>query len=558
MTPAELEAKLAELIAGWEGECVEFKEANDNFPTSDIGKYFSALANEANLRGHTSGWLVFGVENKRRVVVGTSYREDHERLMSLKHQIAQGVDPSTTFADIHVLMHPQGRVVLFEVPAAPRGMPIAWQRHFYARDGESLAGLDLVKLDTIRAQGSFDDWSATVCPKATQDDLDPEALREARDIFVRKYADRIPEATIRAWDVMTLLAQLKLVIDGQLTRAALVLLGRRTSTHHLSPFVAELSWKLEGEERAYEHFHPPFLLETSRLYQRIRNLPLTLLPQGQLIPYEVPKYDQRIVLEALHNCIAHQDWRACERVLVIEHAGELEFSNAGGFFDGQPADYVLGHRVPTSYRNRCLVEAMVNLRMMDTMGFGIRDTMFRGQASRHLPLPDFDLSDPKHVSLHLAGRFIDENYSRALLALPDIGMDEIVALDRVQKHLPIDDVAARALRRRELIEGRRPNLQVSAKVAAATGRQRDYTRTRRQDDEHYRKLITDYLAQWAQASTRELRDLIYPLLSSALTDEQKEHKVKNLLASLSRSEIIVNAGSRRFPRWQATTGARQR
>ena len=171
MTPAGLEAKLAELVAGWEHECVEFKEANDNFSTSDIGKYFSALANEANLRGHTSGWLVFGVENKRRVVVGTSYRDDHDRLMSLKHQIAQGVDPSTTFAGIHVLAHPQGRVVLFEVPAAPRGMPIAWQRHFYARDGESLAGLDLVKLDTIRAQGSLEDWSAAVCPKATLDDL---------------------------------------------------------------------------------------------------------------------------------------------------------------------------------------------------------------------------------------------------------------------------------------------------------------------------------------------------------------------------------------------------
>ncbi len=558
MTPAELEAKLTELIAGWEHECVEFKEANDNFSTPDIGKYFSALANEANLRGGTSGWLVFGVENKRRVVVGTRYRDDHDRRMSLKHQIAQGVDPSTTFADIHMLMHPQGRVILFEVPAAPRGMPIAWQRHLYARDGESLAGLDLAKLDAMRAQGSLEDWSAAVCSKATLDDLDPEALREARDIFVRKYADRIPEATIRAWDDMAPLAQLKLAIDGGLTRAALVLLGRRTSTHHLSPFVAELSWKLEGEERAYEHFHPPFLLETSRLYRRIRNLPLTLLPQGQLLPYEVPKYDQRIVLEALHNCIAHQDWRACERVLVIERAGELEFGNAGGFFDGQPADYVLGHRVPLSYRNRCLVEAMVNLRMMDTMGFGIRDTLFRGQASRHLPLPDFDLSDPKHVSLRLAGRFIDENYSRALLALPEIGMDEIVALDRVQKHLPIDDASVRALRRRELIEGRRPNLQVSAKVAAATGRQRDYTRTRRQDDVHYRKLITDYLQQWQQASTRELRDLIYPLVSAALTDEQKEHKVKNLVASLSRSEIIVNAGSRRFPRWQAAAGARQR
>lgn len=53
-----LEETLTRLIAGWEGECVEFKEATDNFSTSDIGKYFSALANEANLRGLESAWLV--------------------------------------------------------------------------------------------------------------------------------------------------------------------------------------------------------------------------------------------------------------------------------------------------------------------------------------------------------------------------------------------------------------------------------------------------------------------------------------------------------------------
>jgi ATP-dependent DNA helicase RecG len=553
MTPAELDAKLAELVAGWEHECVEFKDANDNFPTSDIGKYFSALANEANLRGCASGWLVFGVDNKRRSVIGTHYREDLERLMGLKHQIAQGVDPSTTFANIHVLAHALGRVVMFEVPAAPRGMPIAWQRHFYARDGESLAGLDLVKLDAMRAQTGAEDWSAGLCELATLDDLDPDALREAREIFVRRYGERIAEATIRSWDDMAFLAQLKLAINGRLTRAALVLLGRHTCTHHLSPFVAELSWKLEGEERAYEHFHPPFLLATSRLYQRIRNLPLTLLPAGQLIPYEVPKYDQRIVLEALHNCIAHQDWRACERILVIERPGELEFSNAGAFFDGQPADYVLGQRTPRSYRNRCLAEAMVGLRMMDTMGFGIREVMFRGQARRYLPLPDFDLTEPGHVTLRLAGRFIDENYSRALLAQGDFGLEEIFALDRIQKGLAVGGAVLRALRKRSLVEGRRPALHISAKVAAASGlpgAKGSYIRTRRQDDAHYKHLILDYLRQFGQASREDLRDMLLPKLPGALSAEQKEHKIKNLLAALRRAGQIVREGGLSNARWR--------
>ena len=93
MTESELQEVLKHLLAGWEHECVEFKDANDNFSTSDIGKYFSALSNEANLRSLSAAWLVFGVDNKTRQVIGTDYRRDKERLHSLKHQIAQGADP---------------------------------------------------------------------------------------------------------------------------------------------------------------------------------------------------------------------------------------------------------------------------------------------------------------------------------------------------------------------------------------------------------------------------------------------------------------------------------
>jgi ATP-dependent DNA helicase RecG len=552
MTPEQLQHQLATLIANWEGECVEFKDANDNFPTSDIGKYFSALSNEANLRARESAWLVFGVDNKTRKVVGTAYRTNPERLHGLKHQIAQGTDPSISFREIHELQTPQGRVVLFEIPAAPRGIPIAWNGHFFARHGESLVALDLAKQDEIRRQSGAEDWSAVLCPKATLADLDPEALARAREIYIGKYRGRIPEETMRAWDDSTFLNKAKLTVQGGITRATLLLLGRPESTHFLSPYVAELSWKLEGPELAYEHFHPPFLLETSRLFQRIRNLRLSFLPPGQLIPVDVSKYDQRIVLEALHNCIAHQDYTRCERVLVIERVGELEFQNAGCFYDGTPEDYILHNRTPSRYRNRFLAEAMMQLRMIDTMGFGIREVMFRGQARRYLPLPDYDLSDPGHVVMRLAGRFIDENYSRALLTHSDFTLNDILALDRIQKGMSPDEATLKMLRKRGLVEGRKPAVHVSASVAEATGHKADYIRTRRQDDEHYRKLILDYLAQWKQAGRDEIRDLLNPILPTILSAEQKEHKIHNLLTALRRAGMIRRAGPHRSAKWTLT------
>ena len=533
---------LHQLIAGWENECVEFKEANDNFSTSDIGKYFSAHSNEANLRDRPAAWLVFGVRDRDHAIVGTSYRDNPDRLHSLKKQIADGADPSITFREIHELTLPQGRVILFEIPAAPRGTPIAWNGHFYARVHESLAALDLSKQDDIRAQSLNEDWSAGICEDATFADLDPAAIAKARETFIMKFNGRIPETEMRSWSDADFLDRAKVTIRGEITRAAILLLGRSESTHFLSPHVAEMTWRLEGEETAYEHFHPPLFLTSTLLYQRIRNLRLTLLPPGQMIPLEIPKYDQRIVLEALHNCIAHQDYQLNERITVTERASGLIFQNAGSFFDGSPDDYLVSHRTPARYRNRFLAEAMVNLRMIDTMGFGIRQVMFRGQAKRFLPLPEYDLSQPGRVTLHLAGQFLDENYSRALQSHPDLEWTDILALDRIQKgHVP-DEIVLRSLRKRGLIEGRKPHLRITPDFAAQPEAKTDYLRHRAFDDDYYSKLILDYLAEFGSGKRADFDRLLTDKLSSALDARQKSNKIKNLLQKLRATGKVRTTG----------------
>ena len=268
-----------------------------------------------------------------------------------------------------------------------------------------------------------------------------------------------------------------------------------------------------------------------------------------MIPLEMSKYDQRIVLEALHNCVAHQDYTRQERILVIERTGELIFQNAGNFFDGTPDDYIRTGRTPTRYRNRLLAEAMVHLRMIDTMGFGIREVMFRGQAGRYLPLPDYDSTGPEHVILRLQGRFLDENYSRVLFANPDFSLADIRALDQVQKGLSPASEALDSLRRRKLIEGRKPHLHISSLVAAATGQKASYIRTRRQDDTFLERLVLDYLAQWHRATRRELDDLLWEKLPEALDPARRKTKIHNLLSRLSRAELIANKGSRGAPCW---------
>ena len=549
MDQAALSTLLDGLIATWENEVVEFKQAGNDYDSDKIGEYFSALSNEANLRGVDRAWLVFGVHNKSRAVVGTDYRLDLERLQSQKGQIAQSTEPSITFREIHVLKHPAGRVILFEIPPAPRGIPIAWKGHYYARAGESRAPLGLDKLDEIRQQTLQADWSAQIIADASLADLDETALSKARESFAKKYANRFDANEVMNWPLATFLDRAHVIQNGAITRAALLLLGKPESAWRLSPHPAQLTWKLDGPERAYEHFGPPFLLSTTQLYQRIRNIQLRLLPQDELLPVEVSKYDQKIVLEALHNCIAHQDYSRNGRVVVIERPDKLIFESEGRFFEGEPEDYLEGNKVPRRYRNPFLAQAMAELNMIDTMGYGIHD-MHARQARRYFPMPDYDLSEAGAVRLTIYGSVVDPAYSRLLIQKTDLPLVDVLALDRVQKKLPVPDAAAARLRKAGLIEGRKPNLFVSASVAKATASLEDYLRTRGQDDAFYLKLITDYLAMKGEASRADINKLLLDKLSEALSEKQKAIKVSSLLTKLRRKGTIVNVGSDTASCWK--------
>lgn len=544
----ELEPLLRQLIVDWENEVVEFKNVGDSFSTSDIGRYFSALSNEANLRKLSTGWLVFGVDNKSRSVVDSDYRRERARLDGLKHQIAEDTEPSITFREIHELITAEGRVVMFEIPSAPDGIPIAWKGHYYARAGESLDALPIDKQEEIRSQSRNTDWTARTIPNATIAHLDEKALTIARSNFLRKYENRLDPKEFQAWSHEVFLDRSRLRVEGKLTRAALLLLGKAESAHLLSPHPCQITWKLEGAEKAYEHFSMPFLTATTLVYSRLRNVQIRVLPNDSLLPVEVSKYDQRIVLEALHNCIAHQDYAQGARILVTEKIDRVMFESEGAFYEGTPSEYVFGHKTPKRYRNPCLAQAMAELNMIDTMGYGIHE-MYLGQRKRYFPLPDYQDTDVSRVCLTLYGNVIDPAYTRLLIQFTDLPLHEILALDRVQKRLPIDTKVATQLKRKKLIEGRAPNLHVSAEVAEVTATRHDYIKTRGQDDEFYEKLILDFITRYGQATRHDIDSLLWNKLSDLLDDERKYHRIRNLLTKLREDGKIENVGGRKYSLW---------
>ena len=137
------------LLTQTEDEVVEFKTAESQFDRDKIGRYFSALSNEANLRDRDFAWIVLGVSNDKKLI-GTSFLNSDVAIQGLKHEIAINTTGNLTFREIVPVMVDSKRILLFKIPASPHNIVTYWKRIAYGRDGESLVPLSQDKIDDIR------------------------------------------------------------------------------------------------------------------------------------------------------------------------------------------------------------------------------------------------------------------------------------------------------------------------------------------------------------------------------------------------------------------------
>lgn len=522
-----------------ENDSVEWKEfkslkhAISGKAGEDLISYVSALA---NMEG---GQLVMGVNNHFQIVGIQDFHDyipDNLRLRVLGR--CPNLDSEGFDIETFVTADTGKTVWLVRIPKHKPRLPVYAHDKTWQRIDDNLVEMRRERLDAILHEPvDLTDWSAQIAEGATLDDLDPAALQLAREKFAEKHRNVAFAADIAGWDRRTFLDKAKITIDGKITRTALLLLGKPEASHFL-PTLPQVTWKLVGEEQAYEHFGMPFLLTTTQVLHRIRNIGYKLFPQNQLLAIEVSKYDTRVILEALHNCIAHQDYILRSRILVTEKVDRLIFENAGCFFDGKPEDYFAGEHTPKRYRNPWLSQAMVNLNMIDTVGHGIH-AMILAQRNRYFPLPDYSKSEQDKVVLEISGHVIDENYTRLLLEQRDLPLTTVVLLDRVQKKQLITDDAATMLRKAGLIDGRKPNYFVEAHIAKATGGRSEYIRNRAFDDAHYKDMVLAYLKKYGSASKQDLAGLILDKLSDVLDEKQKANKLRNLLYAMSKRDKTI-------------------
>ncbi len=514
----------------------------------DLASYISALANM------DGGCVVIGIKDKTLAVTGIRDFADYTA-ENVVHRVLSKTPglPSMGFRVEELRANDTQAVIwVVRVPRhAPRELVLAHDKA-WQRDGDSLTELREDRRRAILAEAlAGEDWSAVVVDQATLDDLDDTAIGKAREKYAEKHQREPWAVEISQWSISKLLDKVGATLNGRVTRAGLLLLGRaERATALLSPNPVEITWKIAAE-RVAEHFHPPFLLTTTQVAHRIRNPNIKLFPANELLAVTLPRYDTNtVLLEGLHNCLAHQDYAQAGRIVVEESAGRVRMINLGGFFDGNPDDYASGTRTPERYRNERLARAMAEVGMIDKVGFGIHD-MVQAQRRRFLPLPDYDGSSANRTVFNIYGQEIDTNYTHWLMERTDLPIEHVLWLDRLQKKLKLDTSQLAELRKAKLIEGRGSKLSITARLAIATGQEVDYVNNKGINAKHYKALVLELLALGAQPR-QKINAMLQPKLPAAIATEKSQLQyIKNLLQEMARDQQIENVGgATRAAKWQ--------
>ena len=274
------------------------------------------------------------------------------------------------------------------------------------------------------------------------------------------------------------------------------------------------------------------------------NLTMREMPGGTLFPDTMKQYNDYTIREALHNCIAHQDYTMQQRINFVENPTYLYYSNAGTFIPGTLENALTNEEPQAYFRNECLCRAMVDFNMIDTVSRGIKK-MFNEQWRRHFPMPDYEIdAKNRKVSVRIYGNEINKQYTNLLKTNDSLTLWDCISLDAVQKGRTIHEDVAQDLLNRGLIEGEAPNYTISLGIAKATRQLQGYTKQKGLDKEKIKQMILQYLKNAGTDGAK--RDSIYEYVKDVMpqvkTHEQQLRLLGDILSTLSTDKLIYPKG----------------
>jgi ATP-dependent DNA helicase RecG len=535
-TPEQLMHWLAEP----EGLRLEFKEARNNYHFDKLVQYCVALANEGG------GKIILGVTDRRpRQIVGTAAFEEPGRTEAGLH------DRLSQRIPVEELLLPQGRVLVVHVPARLPGT--AWQidGRYLKRAGDELTGLGDAELKAIFAE-TGPDFSAELCPSAGLQDLAPAAIA----LFRERWAKKSRDERKLLWSDAETLTNAELLLDGQLTYAALILFGTRAA---LGRWLAQAELVFEyrpsnasGPAADREEYREGFFSWQDALWHKINLRNAKQSYQDGLFRMDLLTFDEVAVREALLNAVAHRDYRLGGSVFVRQYPQRLEIVSPGGFPPGITPANILDQQNP---RNRRLAEALAKCGLIERSGQGM-NLMFESAIRQGKQLPSFAGTATHEVRLTLDGMVRSPTFVRFLERLGEqtlrsFATDDFLALDALHREQPLSQqlkerlpglVAAGAVE--AVGRGKGTTYMLSRGLYAALGAKGVYTRKKGLDRNTNKALLLQHIEDnKSTGSKMEEFQQVLPALSRS--------QIQVLLREMRKDGTAHPVGVTKGARWYA-------
>ncbi len=388
----------------------EFKE--NNAAPNRIGRLISAIANAARLADRDFGYVVWGVRDGDRAVLGTAFDPDARKVRGqpLEFYLSQRLSPDIAFA-FRPVEHPGGRLVLLEIPAATDA-PVAYERTAYIRIGSATPRLAdrIERQKTLWAKLGAHAWETGVARRF----VEPETVLDLLDW--RSYFDLMRHPPPERYDaILERLEGDRLIARDAGGKWNILNLGAILFAGNLDRFGTALGRKAvrfvryDGDGRSAPVTHrKDFPRGYASGFAKLNDYIETLVPAPEdsraAIRSARPLFPPVAIRELIANALIHQDMTVSGAGPNVElFRNRLEIGNPGAplvepnrFIDSAPRS-----------RNEALAALMRRMGLCEEQGTGI-DKVVDAVESEHLPPPDFRAEkNATRVTLYGFRRFAD-------------------------------------------------------------------------------------------------------------------------------------------------------
>ena len=509
---------------------IEFKRAEHNFPWNGgshsdqrerrkcfLG-YIVALANEGG------GFIVLGMDDTLpHKVVGSDFGLN--KLGELEDAVYEKLGIRIRAAELFDTEN--NRVVLTTIPPRPIGKIMKFEGVPLMRVGESLRNMSDEEMFAILSEQE-PDFSAKICEGISIADLDEAAIKKMKESYARKQKN----PGFMQLNTEQVLTDLKLLENGKLNYAALVLLAKKEVIHAKLP-QSKTIWEFRHSEAQIHHdsrevIDEPLFIAIDNIWKLINQPSLNKKYPVQSGPYIFDLFDfnEEVIREAVLNAIAHRGYTITSEAVVKQYPNKITITNPGGFPKGVTIENIL--TVSSTPRSRLMTEILEKTGLVERSGQGV-DKIFSSTLSEGKVEPDYKNSNMFQVSLSLRTEIIDKAFHVFVSQYQNrgkehkLGVEQIITLSKIRngifQNLKMEIVS---------------QLEKSGLIEKGSGHTNRYTLS-----QEYYTLVNGGLKIGKRYLVKEIELILLALQGNALKMGELE---KNMEASLNRNQIKYLTG----------------